>query len=213
MTRGLLAGTVVIACACGGASGPGPGPGPDTARTIAFQQGDVSGAQSCPGTGTWDQFLAHEQSTDASAYKGASDSWTKLKAAGATDGYIAIWADKPAECDAINHESLTTGRVVDIAAIHFKDESTAAAAYKGKDAALGIDVSALAKFQGMGGTAVQGQATGLGDNSIEAGILIGGQPLYAAYWEHGDFVIVVYGFSLPMTDGRKIASTVNTRVH
>jgi hypothetical protein len=157
--------------------------------------------------------LSHEQSTDANAYRGASDSWNKLKAAGATEGYIAIWADKAAECDAINHESQTTGRVVDIAAIHFKDESTAVAAYKGKDAGLGIDVSALAKFQGMGGTAVQGQATGLGDNSIEAGILLSGQPLYAAYWQHSAFVIIVYGFDLPMTDGRKIAKTVNGRVH
>jgi len=208
MTRGLLAGTVAVVCACGVSSGPGP----TGAQAIAFQQSDVSGAQSCPGTGTWDQFLAHEKSTDPNAYTGASDSWTKLKAAGATDGYIAIWADKPAECDAINHESVTTGRVVDIAAIHFKDESTAAAAYKGKDAALGIDVSALAQLQGMGGTAVEGQATGLGDNSIEAGILISGQPLFAAYWQHSSFVIVVYGFDLPMTDGRKIATTVNGRV-
>lgn len=208
MTRALLAGTVAVVCACGGSSGPGP----TGAQAIAFQQSDVSGAQSCPGTGTWDQFLAHEQSTDPNAYRGASDSWTKLKAAGATDGYIAIWADKPAECDAINHESVTTGRVVDVAAIHFKDESTAAAAYKGKDAALGIDVSALAQFQGMGGTAVQGQTTGLGDNSIEAGILLSGQPLYAAYWQHSSFVIVVYGFDLPMTDGRKLATTVNSRV-
>ncbi len=209
MTRGLLAATIAIGCACGSPSGPGP----TGAQAIAFQQGDVSGAQSCAGTGTWDQFLAHEQSTDPNAYRGASDSWNKLKAAGATDGYIAIWADKPSECDALNHETQTTGRVVDIAAIHFQDDSTAAAAYKGKDAALGIDVSALAQFQGMGGTAVQGQATGLGDNSIEAGILLGGQPLYAAYWQHSAFVIVVYGFDLPMTDGRKIATTVNGRVH
>ena len=209
MTRALLARTVAIVCGCGGSSGPGP----TGAQAIAFQQSDVSGAQSCPGTGTWDQFLSHVQSTDPNAYRGASDSWTKLKADGATDGYIAIWADKPAECDAINHESQTTGRVVDIAAIHFKDESTAVAAYHGADASLGIDVSALARLQVGGGRAVQGQGTSLGDNSIEAGILLSGQPLYAAYWQHSAFVIVVYGFDLPMTDGRKIATTVNGRVH
>lgn len=184
--------------------------GPVDAQRIASGPADVPGAASCPASGTWPQFLAFLQGTDPAAYRGALDGWNKLLAAGTTDGYIAIHADNPSECGAIDHETQTQGRVVNIAAIHFRDQASAVAAYNGPDGPLGVDVAALQNL-GASGTVDAGSSTGLGDNSIVASTTLGGGPFFAAYWQRGAYDIAILGFDTTDVAGRVIAQQVDAR--
>jgi hypothetical protein len=194
-----VAAATLLLAACGGSPAAGlasaspsaaaartsPSPsftGAATAQRIASDPSDVPGAKTCPASGTWPQFVAYLQGTDPSAYRGAQDGWNKLVAAGATDGYIAIHADDLSECGAIDHETQTQGRVVNIAAVRFKDETAAVDAYRGPDGPLGVDVAALQNL-GASGQVDAGMSTGLGENSVVASTLVGGAPFYAAYWQ------------------------------
>ena len=193
------------------APSPSSSPSAATAQRIASDPGDVPGAKDCPANGTWPQFLDYLKSTDPAAYRGAQDGWNKLLAAGATDGYVAIHADNVSECGAVDHETQTSGRVVNIAAVHFKDEASAVAAYHGPDGPLGVDVAALQNL-GASGVVDAGGSTGLGDNSVVASTTLGGGPFFAAYWQRGAFDIAILGFDTTDVAGKVIAQRVDGRV-
>ena len=190
-------------------STPSPA-GPANAQRIASDPGDVPGARYCPASGSWPQFLAYMQGTDPAAYQGAQDGWNKLLAAGATDGYVAIHADNLAECGAIDHQAQTSGRVVNVAVVHFKDEASARAAYEGPDGPLGVDVAALQNL-GASGSVVAGASTGLGDDSLEVSTTLGGGPFFAAYWRRGAYDIAVLAFDTTDVAGKVIAQRVDAR--
>jgi len=180
-----------------------------TASSIALGT-TMAGTTQCPASGTWDHFLAYEQSNHPEAYTGAKGSWSKLQAAGAVDGALSIRAANPSDCDAINTESQTSAPVVNIAVIHFTDEASAIATYKGSGP-FGVDVAALSRAQAAGGSSVQGSETGLGENAIIASIPLDGAPTFEAYWQSGVYLIAIIAFDVTLSDGTALAHRVAAR--
>src|SRR5579864_5419391 len=155
---------VVLLVACGTSSGP-TGP---SAATVAAQPSDVpAGMVKCDLTGDIQNFIDQEQKPDPQASKSIASDWDAAKKDGATSAYAALYTDGNAHCTAIKSSTADLGaatyRLVVNFVVQYRDEKSAAAAFKADRPIFGFSPSEL---RSGGGGVVEGVQTGLGANSI-----------------------------------------------
>lgn len=210
MRRLLLAAAAVMLGACGGGgSGPATQAAP-VAKTVAQSSTDFSGELLCPESGTYDAYVAMEQTKAPSRYTTDTKTLDALKAGGLNDSYAAVYADKTTNCGQFG--TTTTGQVARVYAFRFKDSASAAAAYTSQGVQFRLSDSQVASLKAAGATVGQGAATGLGSNSIVVTFNAAGVSLYVAEWQDKEFVLAMLMFNLPNIDGKAVATKINGRV-
>jgi hypothetical protein len=81
---------------------PSPSPSPHNKPTTAIlQPGEIpSGLSECPGSGPIADYIAKLQQSDVALATRMSDQWQQLRAKGATDAAITLFASDPSACTA-----------------------------------------------------------------------------------------------------------------
>ena len=161
------------------------GCGERPASEIALKPSDVGGASPCPNSGSLDHLLA-VRGTIADPNSGADrDVWSSLKAAGAVDSYVQVYAGKgtdPARCRYGISGGYGTG--IDNVVVRFGSNREAHDAWA-SGSLIGwrppADTTRLYRQ-------VTGSATGLGDDSV---VFTGVDELGVAYWARGAVVSLV----------------------
>src|SRR5260370_27002373 len=128
----VVAWSVAVLGGCGGgSSGPSlPGTsGPPSAQSVASGSSAFSGLQKCPESGSYDSYLKAEQTADPAQYQTDKTNWDDLKAGGANDSYVAVYADSTSDCGQFA-AGTPSGKVAYVFVIRFKDTASAAASYK-----------------------------------------------------------------------------------
>lgn len=176
-----------------------------------MQQGDLPrGMVRCDLSGDIKPFIQKERTSDQSAGDQASTQWTQLQKSGATDAYVAIYADTKTECGALTNPganpSVTTSKLAVSIAVHFKDEKSAADAYAG-GAIFGQKPSDLRSAQ-----SVEGTKTGLTANSIVVDQSLSTQTFYVALWQNQAFIVYLVAIDLDPSASKKIALAENGRI-
>jgi len=211
LNKTLLATALVLlgAVACGGGN-------PITAvlnkkpADVALQQSEAKGLTKCASSGTIDQTLANLKTTDPSSYTTTNQEWTKLKAAGATDAYFAIYASDTTTCSSFSANSSATpkpnAKVIGSLVVEFKNATDAQKGYTG--GAFGIDPKSASSGAQGGKT---GTATGLGANSVSAFFSAAGYSIYFALWQHDKWLAYMFTEGFPEADSAALAKQVDSR--
>ena len=212
MTRLIVLFGAIVLAACGGGSGPSiPGlVGPQSAQSVAESSSDFSGLQKCPESGSYDSYLKQEQTKSPDQYQSDKTTWDDLKASGANDSYIAVYAANSSDCGQFA-AGTPSGKVAYVYAIRFKDSTSASASFKTTSKDFHLSDDDLANLKAAGGTAAQGSATGLGDNSIVLSIDVAGVSVYIAVWENKTFEVAEVAFN-DATDAKAAVTKINGRI-
>jgi len=206
-----LFGTVVLAACGGGGSGASLGvQGPPSAQSIAQDSKDFPGLQKCPESGSYDSYLKAEETKNPDQFKTDQTTWADLKASGANDSYIAVYAASASDCGQFA-SGTPAGKVAYVYAIRFKDTTSAAASYKVTSKDFHLSESDLASLTAAGGTVQIGTATGLGDNSTVLSLDIGGLAVYVAFWESKSFEVAMIAFN-DAADAPGAVTKINARI-
>ena len=210
--RSLVAVCAFALAACGGGSGPSLGvTGPPSAQTVASNGSDFSGMQKCPESGTWDNYLKAEQTKDPTQYQTDKSDWDSMKAAGANDSYIAVYAVNATDCGQFGGGN-PSGKVAYVFAIRFKDSNSASTNFKSNSKSFHLSDTDVANLKAAGGTVEQGSTTGLGDNSIVVSINFGGSSVYIAFWQKNEFEVAEITFDVPTSDSGAVTKKINDRI-
>ena len=209
----VLAFAASILAACGGGSNPSAPatPSPPSAQSVASSSSDFTGIHACAESGSYDAYLTAEKTKGSDQYTKDSQDWSNLKAGGANDGYVAVYAENATDCGQFG-SGTPTGKAATVIAFRFKDATSASASYKSETSTFHMTDADVATIKAAGGTVEQGTATGLGVNSILVTIGIGTTTVYAAVWQNKEFVVAVLVYNLPLTDGASAATKVNGRI-
>src|SRR5438105_15835386 len=112
---------IVLAACGGGGSGPSLGvTGPPSAQSVAQGSSDFPGLQKCSESGSYESYLKAEETKNPDQYKTDKTTWEDLKAAGANDSYIAVYASNATDCGQCA-AGTPAGKVAYVYAIRFKD--------------------------------------------------------------------------------------------
>jgi hypothetical protein len=180
------------------------------AADVALQQSEAKGLTKCSSSGTIDQTLAALKTSDPAAYTSTNQEWVKLKAAGATDAYFAIYASDASTCSAFSANSGSTpkpnAKVIGSLVVEFQNTTDAQKAYTG--GAFGIDPKS-ATGSGQGGKT--GAATGLGANSVSAFFSAAGYSIYFALWQHDKWLAYIFTEGFAEADSAALAKLVDSR--
>src|SRR2546421_12059537 len=212
MTRLIILFCAIVLAACGGGSGPSlPGVlGPQSAQSVAESSSDFSGLQKCAESGSYDSYLKQEQTKSPDQYLSDKTTWDDLKASGANDSYIAVYAATSSDCGQIA-AGTPSGKVAYVYAIRFKDSTSASASFKTTSKDFQLSDDGLANLNAAGGTAARGSATRLGDTSIVLSIDVAGASVYVAVWENKTFEVAEVAFN-DATDAKAAVTKVNGRI-
>ncbi|MDQ6946740.1 MAG: hypothetical protein M3256_10860 [Actinomycetota bacterium] len=183
---------------------------------IAVQQGDLPDRfRKCSFSG---DFVTHNEvfnGVNNDTYRSNLALWNRLKSQGATGAYIAYWGDTAEACDSVvtgpqsmnphepgkPHPSVVLSLVVS-----FVDEDAAAASYK-SDTFQQSALANSADFQ-----AREGDATGLGPNSLSASQPRAVVPIYQAVWQNGAVEVRFGSENLTTAESDAVASALNRRI-
>ena len=207
-----VAGFALLFCACtlGTSTVAHPATNAATARTVVLQAGDVAGVQKCPQSDKWaDLMLNGEPEMLPTGFA----TWPDLKAEGATDGWLSLYAGSEAECPLLIGFSPPKTPLVYSAVITFKDAPAAAASYEFVSKGFPVAPAFAARFAAAGGTVTSGATTGLGDHAVVARITMRGVPTYVAYWQDRNFDAVLYADNLADSDAATAISKMKARIH
>src|ERR1700737_4390300 len=119
MRATLLAMTLLL-CSCSASHGTS---GPATAKGVVLQAKDVAGVQKCPQSDRWAELML---SGEPEMLPTGFPTWGDLKVAGATEGWLSLYADIESECPLLLGSAAPKGRLVYTTAIKFKDLASAA---------------------------------------------------------------------------------------
>ncbi|HEX2680626.1 MAG TPA: hypothetical protein VHQ03_04980, partial [Candidatus Dormibacteraeota bacterium] len=136
-----------------------------------------------------------------------------LKAAGATEGWLSLYADSVSECPLLLGSATPKGRLVYTAAIKFKASSGAAASFSNGVQTFPVAPDFAGRFAAAGGRLTTGTGTGFGANSAVATISVRGVPTYVAFWQNQSFEAVVYADNLSAVEATTAVSRMNARIH
>lgn len=163
-----------------------------------------SGLKTCPGSGSIDGYLGAVRTKDPDSYATLSDAWATLKSKGADAAAITAYADDPANCSGLLGAG--RGKSASSFVIRYKDEGSATTAFK-----KGIlqFPSPNAEQQTPGLTV--GAATGFGANSWVFDQSVSGRTAYIAFWQRGDFDIMVLVADLDPDTAKHAAAAVDSR--
>jgi hypothetical protein len=197
-----LAIAFVLAQACG----TPPPPAAATVQSVALQTSDLpKGMVLCGLSGDVDTFLKGAPANNQYASQLQSD-WNALKAQGAQQGYVRVFARSQADCkSAFTSSTSTSVPLVANMVVRFKTPATAAKAYTQAD----VGAAPIAQLPG----AQQGGGTGLGKNSLSFGDNEGSQSIYFAYWQHARFLALLLAVDVGVNQSRQAAIHVDSRIH
>lgn len=211
MVRLLVVACAFMLAACGPAPGPLAVQGPPSAQNVAASDSDWSGLHRCSESGSYDSYLKEEQTKAPDQYQTDKTTWDDLKSSGANDSYIAVYAEKTADCGQFA-AGTPTNKVAYVYAIRFKDSATASTSYKSYSKDFHLSDSEVSQLKAAGATVNLGSATGLGDSSIVLNIDIGGSSVYIAFWQSKSFEVALVAFN-EGANGGQAATKVNGRIH
>jgi hypothetical protein len=202
--------SVLVLVACGTPSAP-TGP---TAASVAVQPSDLpAGMVKCDLTGDVQNFITKEQTPDPQASKSIATDWDAAKKDGATAAYAALYTDSSAHCTSIKGSAADLGaatyKLVVNFVIQYKDEKSAAAAYKSDRPIFGFSPSQL---RSGGGGVVEGTGTGLGPNSIALTQPAGNQLFYIALWQNKAFMVILAILNVDANTAKNVAIKENSRI-
>src|SRR5258708_7529556 len=201
---------VVVMSACGWGSTAAHVTPPLTAKGLVLQAGDVSGVAKCPQRDHWaDLMLRGEPGMLPTGFA----TWADLRSAGATDGWLSLYAAKVQECPLLLGFAPPTDRLVYSAVIKFKDSASAAASFTSMSQLFPVAPAFPSRFAAAGGTVVSGASIGLGQNSAVATISLNGVPVFVAFWQNQGFAAVVYADNVATGQGDAAADRMNSRIH
>ncbi len=209
MNRLAVLGFVLLLGACGGSAGSGNQQ--TSAQTVASSSGDFTGLQKCAESGSWDHYLAAEQSKDPGQYATDKQNFDAAKSAGANDTYVAVYAADPSACGTFS-SATPTGKEAQVYAIRFKDSAAASANFKSQLSQFNLSDADIENVKSAGGTVKQGSQTGLGDNSTVIEVTLGPVSVYAAAWQNKQFEVALLAIDIPVTDGESAATKINGRI-
>ena len=197
-----LALVAVLAAACGSPIAQAAA----TPQEVALQSGDLpSGMIVCGLSGDVDNFLKGAPSDNAYA-SDLQQQWSVMKAQGAQQGYVRVFAGSKDQCtSAFTAQSLTGVKWAASMVVQFKTSRVAAKAYTQAQAGA-------AEIAAAPGAEV-GSSTGLGSNSLTFGDTSGSQSIFFGYWQGGRFLIVMLTLNVPESKSRQAARNVNSRIH
>lgn len=195
----LLVALVVTACGV-------QSPLPQSPEDIALQKGDVRGLDRCPGSGAIATYLQDLRKKNVNTYTGIQDGWKQLQDSGAQDAAIVTYTDSPDSCG--GQLGVSQGAAATTFVIKYRDPGSADSAWQ--RGILGFPTPA--DGQQVPGL-VRGKPTGLGANSWEYQKTNGPAALYLAFWQHGSFDVFLLTDDLDIGVSRKLARTVDARIH
>ncbi|HEV2029253.1 MAG TPA: hypothetical protein VGS16_12095 [Candidatus Dormibacteraeota bacterium] len=208
--KAFLLGAVVLLCSCMPGQHAGPQGTTVSVKGVVLQAQDLSAVQKCPQSDKWAGLLLSGQ---PEMLPTGMATWSTLQSAGATDGWMSLYADDVAECPLLLGNAIPKGRLVYTAAIKFKSSSSAAADFTSDSQNFPVAPDFSARFAAAGGMLTRGASTGLGDNSVVATITLRGVPTYVVFWQNKSFEAVVYASNVSTSEGNSAATHMNDRIH
>jgi hypothetical protein len=181
-----------------------------TAKGVALQAADVAGLLKCPQSDDWAVLMLHGEPEMLPTGFAA---WSDLKAAGAIEGWISLFADSVPECPLLLGSAAPKGRLVYTVVIKFKSSSSAAASFTSGSQTFPVDPTFADRFAAAGGTETKGFGTGFGKNSAVATISVRGVRTYVAFWQNKRFEAVVYADNLSASEATTAVNRMNARIH
>ncbi|HSS61688.1 MAG TPA: hypothetical protein VLK30_09560 [Candidatus Limnocylindrales bacterium] len=197
-------------CVPGPGVGSHPTPPAVTAQGVVLQPGDVPGVQKCPQSDVWAVLMLHGE---PEMLPTGFPAWSDLQAAGATQGWLSLYADSTPECPLLLGSAPPKGRLVYTAVINFKSSSKAAASFKSGATTFPVAPDFADRFSAAGGKETRGPSTGFGENSAVATIAARGVPTYVAFWQNKSFDAVVYADNLSASEATQAVNRMNARIH
>ena len=210
--KGLIVGLVLLVCSCApgqGASSQRP-PNSATAKTVVLQARDVPALHKCPQSDRWAGLMLTGQ---PEMLPTGMASWSDLQAAGATEGWLSLFAEDVPECPLLLANTPPKSRLVYTAAIKFKDSSHAIADYASDSQGFPVAADFFDRFTAAGGKLTKGPSTGLGDHSVMATITLRDIPTFVVFWQNKNFEAVVYASNVSDSEGSSAATRMNDRIH
>jgi hypothetical protein len=210
--KALVIGLVFLVCSCM----PGQGAsslrtsGSATAKAVVLQMQDVPALHKCPQSDKWAGLMLTGQ---PEMLPTGMASWSDLRAVGATEGWLSLFAEDVPECPLLLSNTSPKGRLVYSAAIKFKDASHAIADYASDSQGFPVAADFFARFTAVGGKLTTGPSTGLGDHSVMATITLRGIPTYVVFWQKKNFEAVVYASNVSDSEGGSAATRMNDRIN
>ena len=204
--RTLLLALTFLLCSCS----PGSSGSPVTAKGVVLQTHDVPVMHKCPQSDRWAGLMLKGQ---PEMLPTGMARWPDLQAAGATEGWMSLYADDVAECPLLLGFAPPKGRLVYTAAIKFKNSSSAAKDFASDSQNFPVARDFSDRFFAAGGKVTKGTNTGLGDKSVLATISLRGVPTYVVFWQNKNFEAVVYASNVTSSEGSSAASNMNGRIH
>ena len=199
LTVALAVVGLVLGCQAPAPIGP---PNPDQ---VALRGGDLpSGLKACPGSGSIDTYLSAVRTKDPDSYATLSDAWATLKSKGADAAAITAYADDVANCSGLLGAG--KGKSASSFVIRYQDEGSATTAYK-----KGILQFPTPNAQQQTPGLTVGAATGFGANSWVFDQSVNGRAAYIAFWQRGDFDIMVLVADLDPAAAKHAAEAVGSR--
>ncbi len=175
---------------------------PLTAAQVVLRAADLPKTLSgCPASGSLDSYAKHQPPGGPVA-----SGWAGLRAGGADQGEVRIYASDPAGC-AEELGAARTGTSAANVVVRFSSEDQARAAYA--SGVLGF--SPPPPGQRSPDLTVGGE-TGLGVNSWTDEPAISGRPSYVGVWQNGPFVSLLVTSGMAGTMSRAIALAVDGRI-
>jgi len=184
---------------------------PSTAEYAALQAGDVpKGLVRCAYSGPMTSYLEGIKRLSEKAYGNISATWAALQAAGAAEGYVAVYSGTAGACDVwvAGEDGIHVrggSRVVSTVVVKFPETATAEAAY----AADIFKQSALQDKPGL--QVLVGSATGLSSNSIVGANEAANPAVHQAVWQNGPFNVFLTGRNLTRPEFTSASSLAFSR--
>lgn len=221
----VVAGAVVIGASLGGRQ-PASGSqhsslakGLPAVQRVGVQTFDLPpGFRLCPYSGDFDAYLRNLKALHTGTDKEASDTWTGLRQAGAVAGYVVFYGGDAAACDNLRKfaderksdkekETITKHpRFAYSVVIQFPDEAAASAAFK-------ADLLRQSELNsGPALNVVEGDATGLGPNSIVVTNQGSSQQVRRVAWQHKSFAVLFSTTDMALHSSESITTAMNLRI-
>jgi hypothetical protein len=201
---------VVLLCSCVPWTHAGPQGMPVAPKGIVLQGQDLPALQKCPQSDKWAGLMLSGQ---PEMLPTGMASWSMLQSAGATDGWMSLYADDVSECPLLLANAPPKGRLVYTAAIKFRSSASAVADFASDSQNFPVAPDFSDRFTAAGGMLTRGASTGLGANSVVATISLRGVPVYVVFWQNKNFEAVEYASNVSSAEGSSVATHMNRRIH
>src|SRR6267378_255564 len=208
--RSFLAGLMVALTSCTLGATTTSHVAPANAKGVVLQTGDIPDVKKCPQSDSWAALMLQGE---LEMLPTGFATWSDLKAAGATEGWLSLYADSEPECPLLLGNAAPTGRLVYTAVIKFKSPSKAAASFTSGSQMFPVAPDFANRFAAAGGVVTKGASTGIGMNSAVATITTRGVPTYVAFWQNQSFDAVVYADNLSASEATTAVNRMNGRIH